>query len=222
MQENKTRNNSKTEKFSLAKIREDISNFYNITLTRHEAKRLDGLNVRIERSDYKVTKFFSFKDFVDIDEALRAAIACRNEHYQQAGYPSFLTRSIVPDISECALSGTGWSGIRIREKKDSRRKTSRRHVSFSCPVPETGRITTKDISLQKHNDVVDHAVDNAVSIKRESIELYNQIVPIYNELATKSVEAACFTELRTLNPTLQFLKTNSQRLWEQAYKIAVK
>lgn len=211
---------NKKDKFTLAKIREDIANFYNITLTRHEAKRLDGLNVRIERVDYKVTKFFSFKDFESVDDALRAAISCRNDFYQQAGYPTFMTRSLVPEITECAVSPTGWSGIRLRDKRDSRRNIARKHVSFSCPIPETGKITTKDISLKKHNDIVQSAIDHAVLTKRESVNFYNRIVPVYNDLASKSIEAACLTELRTLNPTLQFLKSNSQRLWEQAYKIA--
>ncbi len=212
---------SKKEKFALAKIREDIANFYNITLTRHEAKRLDGLNVRIERVDYKVTKFFSFKDFESVDETLRAAILCRNKYYQEAGFPTFMTRSLVPDVTECAISGTGWSGIRLRDKRDSRRNTSRKHVSFSCPIPETGKITTKDISLQKHNDIIEQAVQHAVNVKRECVDIYNKVVPVYNDLASKSIEAACLTEHRTLNPTLQYLKGNTQRLWEQAYKMAV-
>lgn len=207
--------------FSLTKIKEDIANFYNITLTRHEAKRLDGLNVRIERSDYKVTKFYSFKEFVTIDEAIRAAIQCRNEHYKKAGYPQFLCRSIVPELKNCNVSGTGWAGIRVREKKDGRRNTARKHVSFSCPIPINGKITTKDISLKKHDNILEHAISEAVTVKRENIEKYNSIVPVFNELITKSVMAACLTEFRTLNPTLQFMKTNVDRMWEQAYRIAI-
>ncbi len=212
-------NTKKVKKFELLKIRDDIADFYNITLTRHEAKRLDGLNVRIERNDYKITKFFPFKDFDHVNDALRAAIACRNEHYQQAGFPSFMSRSEVPELTTCAISETGWAGIRIREKRDGRRNTSRQHVSFSCPIPESGKVTTKDISLRKYNDVLEHAIEAAVQIKRDSIEFFNKIVPVYNDLAIKSVEAACFTELRTLNPTLQYMKNNTQRLWDQAYKI---
>ncbi len=220
MQDKNNKSELKEAKFTLAKLREDIADFYNITLTRHEAKRLDGLNVRIERSDYKVTKFFSFKDYANIDDTLRAAISCRNDHYNSAGFPTFMIRSLALEVSECPVSETGWSGIRIREKRDNRRNTSKLHVSFSCPIPETGKITTKDISLQKHNDKVDLAIKHAVSVKQQCVGLYNKIVPVYNELALKSIEAACLTELRTLNPTLQYLKNNSQRLWEQAYRIS--
>ncbi len=205
--------------FSLKKIKEDIANFYNITLTRHEAKRLDGLNVRIERSDYKVTKFYSFKEFSTVDEAVRAAILCRNEHYKKAGYPSFLCRSLISELKTCDISDTGWSGIRVREKRDTRRNTSRKHVSFSCPIPKSGKITTKDISLMKHGDILEQAIHEAVGIKRDSTNMYNAIVPVFNDLMTKSVMAACLTEFRTLNPTLQFMKTNAERMWEQAYKM---
>lgn len=207
--------------FSLKKIKEDIANFYNITLTRHEAKRLDGLNVRIERSDYKVTKFYSFKDFSTVDEAVRAAIQCRNEHYKKAGYPSFLCRSLISELKSCDVSDTGWAGIRVREKKDGRRNTARKHVSFSCPIPKSGKITTKDISLMKYDDVLEHAILEAVTIKRDNIDRYNAIIPVFNDLITKSVMAACLTEFRTLNPTLQFMKTNVERMWEQAYRITI-
>ncbi len=218
MQDSTIKNNDGVV-FSLKKIKEDIANFYNITLTRHEAKRLDGLNVRIERSDYKVTKFYSFKEFSTVDEAVRAAILCRNEHYKKAGYPSFLCRNIIPELKSCNVSDTGWSGIRVREKRDSRRNTSRKHVSFSCPIPKSGKITTKDISLMKHGDVLEHAIEEAVTIKRDNTNMYNAIVPVFNELMTKSVMAACLTEFRTLNPTLQFMKTNVERMWEQAFRM---
>lgn len=196
-----------------------IGEFYNITLTRNERKRLDGLNVRIERKDYRITKFFPFKNFDTKEETLKAAIECRNDHYRQAGFPPFLCRQPVQQIVKSEQSPTGWHGIRIREKKDSRRRSTRKHISFACPVAETGSITTKDIPLSKFDENEALALKEAIRIKAESVEKYNQIVPIFNDLIMKSVEAACNTELRTLNPTIQYVRNNVPRLWEQAFRI---
>ena len=196
-----------------------IGDFYNITLTRNERKRLDGLNVRIERKDYRVTKFFPFKNFSTKEDTLKAAIECRNTHYQSAGFPPFLCRQPAQGIAECAKSPTGWHGIRIREKKDSRRKSTRKHISFACPVAETGAITTKDIPLSKFDENEALALKEAIKIKAECVDKYNRIVPVFNDLIMKSVEAACMTELRTLNPTIQYVRNNVPRLWEQAFRI---
>ncbi|THB63676.1 MAG: hypothetical protein D6B27_11845 [Gammaproteobacteria bacterium] len=207
---------------SSSSIKEKIADFYNITLTQHEAKRLNGLNVRIERNDYRITKFFPFKPDTSVEETLKQAIECRNEHYKKAGFPPFLCRTPAQQATPCDNSETGWHGIRIRDKKDSRKGNRRVHISFTCPVPEFGKLTTKDISVNRFDGDIGKAIETAVSIKKENTEKYNKVVPVYNDLISKSIEAACLTEQRTLNPTLQYLKSNTERMWDQAYKIVLR
>lgn len=194
-----------------------LNSFYNITLTVDDRKKLNGLNVRIERSDYRIYKFFAFKNYASKEEALRKAITFRNHHYNIAGYPKHLCRTHIIGADKSLNSKTGWSGIRIREKHDKRRNNTYGYISYAFRDLKTGEQKIKDIAISEINNT-NRAIKHAVYEKNINTQHYNTIVDKYNELMYLHIQEACEQESIYTKPYLNNLRALQPKLWKRAYQ----
>lgn len=133
--------------------------YRNITRVDHAPKRTHGYSVRIMYAGKRVAKFFSDKQFGGKREALKEAIAFRNEAERELGRPR--TDRLV--IGQPKRSSTGVVGVRRVVK---RQRTKAGNISIQpvyeatwSPIPNVLQRTSFAINTYGEEEAFRRAVE---------------------------------------------------------------
>jgi hypothetical protein len=178
-----------------------------------------GWQVKLKGPDgAHIQPYYSAFKYGSLDRALKQALIGRNFLYRQFGYPSSLLYGLQSLSVPSERTSTGYAGVYLRYKHDSRRGTGCEVIAVHYRRTDNRAGATKEWKLSDFGSPT-AAIAHAREWRDDKVDLYNAIAARANTwLIEHRIAPAAAREVETLTAGLHEPPDPDGVAWERALR----